>query len=535
MNKPAHTFKILVADKLADEGLEILSRQADVEMTNHPKWQAGELAAELGKYDGVIIRSGVKIKAPELEKPGRLKAIARAGVGVDNVDVEACSRRGIVVMNTPFGNTVTTAELAVAHLLAAARQIPQASASTKAGKWEKNRFMGMELTGKKAGVIGAGNIGAIVCDRLKGLHMAVYVYDPFISNERAEAMGVHKVDSVEALAEIVDVLSIHVPLVEATRNLIDAGILGRMKKGAILVNCARGGIVDEAALFEACASGHLRAAALDVYAEEPAKENPLFALDNVSCTPHIGASTTEAQENVAVQVAEQMADFLLQGTVRNAVNMPSLGEEEARLLSPYMLLCRRLGQLLGQILSPGYTGMAVHFEGQASGLNRKPLINAVLQGLLAESMEDVNAVNATVLAKERGINVSESASERAEPFFSRIRVELTGDAGSHSVAGTVFDGLRPRLISIDTCEVEMVPEGRMLFVQNYDRPGVVAGIGAALAAAGINIGDFRLGRNPDMASAIALVTVDSRPQTPVMEALRALPNIIDVRYLELKA
>ncbi len=526
--------KVWIADKMSERAVEVF-RARGIEVDYRPGLGADEQAAIAGGYDAIAVRSTTKLKGALLEAATRVRVIGRAGIGVDNVDVEACSRRGIVVMNTPFGNTVTTAELAIAHLLAAARQIPQASASTKAGKWEKNRFMGMELTGKKAGVIGAGNIGAIVCDRLKGLHMAVHVYDPFISNERAEAMGVHKVDSVEALAEIVDVLTIHVPLVDATRNLIDADILGRMKPGAILVNCARGGIVDEQALYAACQSGKLRAAALDVYAEEPAKENPLFALDNVSCTPHIGASTVEAQENVAVQVAEQMADFLLQGTVRNAVNMPSLSEEEGKLLSPYLLLCRRLGQLLGQILSPGYTRMTVHFEGQASGLNRKPLINGVLQGLLAESMEDVNAVNAMVLAKERGIAVSEAASDQAEPFLSRIRVELEGDTGRHSVAGTVFDGVRPRLVSIDASEVEMAPEGRMLFVQNYDRPGVVAGIGAALAAAGINIGDFRLGRNPDMASAIALVTVDSRPPAKVMETLRELPNIIDVRYLELKA
>ena len=526
--------KVLISDSLSDRAVEIF-RSRGIETDVKTGLKPDELIAIVGDYDGLAVRSATKVTPKVLEAANKLKVVGRAGIGVDNIDIDAASARGVVVMNTPFGNAITTAEHAIALMFALAREIPAADHSTQSGKWEKNRFMGMELTGKKAGVIGAGNIGAIVCDRLKGLHMAVYVYDPFISNERAEAMGVHKVDSVEALAEVVDVLTIHVPLVEATRNLIDADILKRMKPGAILVNCARGGIVDEQALFDACQSGRLRAAALDVYAEEPAKKNPLFALDNVSCTPHIGASTVEAQENVAVQVAEQMADFLLQGTVRNAVNMPSLGEEEARLLSPYLLLCRRLGQLLGQILSPGYTRMAVHFEGQASGLNRKPLINAVLQGLLAESMEDVNAVNAMVLAKERGIALSEAASERAEPFLSRIRVELEGDTGRHSVAGTVFDGVRPRLVSIDTSEVEMAPEGRMLFVQNYDRPGVVAGIGAALAAAGINIGDFRLGRNPDMASAIALVTVDSRPPAKVMEALRELPNIIDVRYLELEA
>lgn len=524
--------KVWIADKMSERAAQVL-RSRGIEADYRPGLSREEQLKIAADYDGIAVRSTTSLKGELLDAARRVRIIGRAGIGVDNIDVGTCSRRGIVVMNTPYGNTITTAELAVAHLLAAARQIPQANASTKAGKWEKSRFMGMELTGKKAGVIGAGNIGAIVCDRLKGLHMQVFVYDPFISNERAAAMNVTKVASVEELASEVDVLSVHVPLLDATRNMINADIIGRMKPGAILINCARGGIVDEQALFDACKSGHLRAAALDVFAKEPAYDSPLFTLDNVICTPHIGASTSEAQENVAVQIAEQMADYLLMGTVINAVNVPSLSEEEHKQLAPYLQLAQRLGEFIGQVMLPGYARVNVHLEGPVSGLNRKPLLNAVLQGLLSQSMEDVNAVNAGVLAKERGIEVSESARATSDHFNNLMRVEVEGDDGFRCASGTVFDGVRPRLVSIDTCEVEMVPAGRILFLENKDRPGVVAAIGAILAKENINIGDFRLGRQPAKETAISLVTVDSRPGPRVLEELAALPNMLTVRYLEL--
>ncbi len=524
--------RVWIADKMSERAVEVF-RLRGIDVDYKPGLTPEEQAAIAGDYDGIAVRSTTRLKGAVLDAAKRVRVIGRAGIGVDNIDVETCSRRGTVVMNTPFGNTITTAELAIAHLLAASRQISLASASTKAGKWEKNRFMGMELTGKRAGVIGAGNIGAIVCDRLKGLHMQVLVYDPFISNERADAMGVTKVDSVEALAEQVDVLTIHVPLLDSTRNLINADILARMRAGSILVNCARGGIVDEKALFDAVQSGHIRSAALDVYEQEPAAENPLFKLENVNCTPHIGASTSEAQENVAVQIAEQMADFLLLGTVTNAVNMPSMSEEERKLMAPYLELSGRLGQFIGQVMRPGYSQVTVHLEGHVSSLNRAPIVNAALQGLLSQSMEDVNLVNAHMVAKERGVEICESAREQTDHFNNLIRVEVKGDEGFRCVSGTVFDGVRPRLVSVDSCEIEMVPAGRMLFLENRDRPGVVASIGTTLAGAGINIADFRLGRNPDRESAIALVTVDSKPEEAVLQALGELPNIITARYVEL--
>ncbi|MDQ6959229.1 MAG: phosphoglycerate dehydrogenase [Mariprofundaceae bacterium] len=524
--------KVWIADKMSDRAVEVFKARG-IEVDYKPGLSDEEKIAIAGDYDGIAVRSSTTLKSALLDAAGRVKVIGRAGIGVDNIDVEACSRRGIVVMNTPFGNTITTAELAVAHIVAAARMIPQASASTRSGKWEKSRFMGMELTGKKAGVIGAGNIGAIVCDRLKGLRMAVYVYDPFISDERAAAMGVTKVETVAELAETVDMLTIHVPLLDATRNLINADILARMKKGSILVNCARGGIVDEKALYDACKSGHLRAAALDVFESEPARENPLFELDNVSFTPHIGASTDEAQENVAVQVAEQMSDYLLNGTVRNAVNMPSLSEEEQRLLAPYLLLAERMGRFIGQTMKPGYSRITTHFEGQAASINRKPLINSMLQGLLSQSMEEVNAVNAGMLAKDRGIEVAESARETPENFSTLIRLQVEGDEGTRCVSGTLFDETRPRFVSFDTCEVEIAPQGNLIFIQNEDRPGVIAAIGSILAEANINIGDFRLGRREDTSNAVALVQVDTSPDEDVLDKLASLPHIIMVRYAEL--
>jgi len=525
--------KVWIADKMSERALEVF-RARGLDVDYRPGLTDEEKLARAGDYDGIAVRSSTKLKGELLDAATRVKVIGRAGIGVDNVDVKSCSRRGIVVMNTPFGNTITTAELAIAHLLAAARQIPEASASTKAGKWEKNRFMGMELTGKKAGVIGAGNIGAIVCDRLKGLHMSVLVFDPSISADRAAAMGVTKVATVAELAEQVDVLTIHVPLLDATRNLINADILGRMKKGAILVNCARGGIVDEKALYEACKTGHLRAAALDVFEQEPATNNPLFELENISCTPHIGASTDEAQENVAVQVAEQMADFLLNGVVKNAVNVPAVSEEEHRLLSPYLTLGERLGRFMGQVVEPGYGKVDIHFEGQVASLNRKPVVNGILQGLLSQSMEDVNAVNATLLAKERGIEVSEVARDSSDHFNTLLRVVVHSDGGEFSVSGTVFDGVRPRIVSIDTCDVEIAPEGKLLYMRNKDRPGVVAAIGTILAGANINIGDFRLGRREDHEHAVSLVSVDSEPDDAIIATLAALPNMEAVRYLNLE-
>ena len=526
--------KVWIADKMSERAVEVF-RSRGIDVDYKPGLPVEEQIRIGGDYDAIAVRSSTTLKGELLDAAKNVKVIGRAGIGVDNIDVELCSRRGVVVMNTPFGNTITTAELAVAHIVAAARQIPQATASTRAGKWEKSKFMGMELTGKKAGVIGAGNIGAIVCDRLRGLHMSVYVYDPFISDERAAAMGVTKVATVPELASMVDILTLHVPLLDTTRNLINKDILQSMKKGSILVNCARGGIVDERALYEVCKSGHLRAAALDVYEQEPARENPLFELENISFTPHIGASTDEAQENVAVQIAEQMSDYLLAGSIHNAVNVPSLSEEEAATLRPFMGLAASMGQFMGQVMRPGYDKVTIRFAGKVSKLNRQPIINAALQGLLSQSMDDVNAVNVQTLFKDRGIAFEEVASDTADHFSSLIRLEVVGDEGWRCVSGTVFDGQTPRLVSMDNCELEIAPKGRLLFIENKDKPGVIASIGAVLAEANINIGDFRLGRREGKAEAIALISIDSEPGDEVISALESLESVTTVRYVDLEA
>ncbi|HID36365.1 MAG TPA: phosphoglycerate dehydrogenase [Ghiorsea sp.] len=525
--------KVWIADKMSERAVEVF-RSHGIEVDYKPGLSVEEQIKIAGDYDGIAVRSSTTLKGDLLAAAKNVKVIGRAGIGVDNIDVQTCSRRGVVVMNTPFGNTITTAELAIAHIVAAARQIPQATASTRAGKWEKAAFMGMELTGKKAGVIGAGNIGAIVCDRLKGLHMSVYVYDPFISDERASAMGVTKVDTVAELASMVDILTIHVPLIDATRNLVDFDVLKKMKKGSILVNCARGGIVDEDALYKVCKSGHLRAAALDVYTQEPAKANKLFALNNVTFTPHIGACSDEAQENVAVQVAEQMSDYLLTGSINNAVNVPSLSEEEANALAPFMGLASALGQFIGQVMRPGYDKVTIRFEGKVSKLNRPPLLNAILQGLLSHSMDEVNAVNVQMLAKERGIEVEEVSTEKSDHFSSLIRLIVEGDDGWRCVSGTVFDGINPRLVTIDECELELTPKGRLLFVENKDEPGAIADIASTLSDAGINIGDFRLGRREGKDEALALITIDSKPSAKVITTLESLKSVITVRHIHLE-
>ena len=525
--------RVWIADKLSEKALEVF-RARGIEAIYAPALSEEEKLRLVEDVDGIAVRSATKVKGELLARAKRLKVVGRAGIGVDNIDVETCSRRGIVVMNTPHGNAVTTAELAVAMICAAARMIPQANASTKAGKWEKQRFLGVELTGKTAGVIGAGNIGAIVCERLRGLGMQVIVYDPFISDERAEALGVEKVESLKVLVERADVITVHVPLTAQTRHLINGKLLAHVKPGAILVNCARGGVVDEKALAEALQTGRLRAAAVDVYeTEPPPADHPLLQLDNCICTPHIGASTVEAQENVAVQIAEQMADYLLLGVVRNAVNMPSLSEEERRRLAPFLRLARALGRFAGEALGPGYARVRIALEGDAARIQRRLVVHELLCGLLQGVMDEVNAVNAPMIARERGIVVEETAREESGSFRSLVRLSVEGDGGAIEVAGALFDGVRPRIVLVDGCELEAAPEGEIVFIRNRDRPGVIADVGRALAEAGINIADFRLGRRAPGGEAVALVRVDAAPSEEVLAKIAALPDILRVRRISL--
>ncbi len=525
--------KVLISDKLSPAAVEIF-RNRGVEVEVKPGLSPAELRAIIGGYDGLAIRSATKVTRELLEATERLRVVGRAGIGVDNVDVKSATARGVVVMNTPNGNAITTAEHAIAMLFALARQIPEASASTRAGKWEKNRFMGVELYAKVLGLIGCGNIGSIVANRAQGLHMRVIAYDPFLTESRALQLGVEKVELDELLTRA-DVISLHTPLTDATRNILSREAIAQTKPGVRIVNCARGGLIDERALADALRSGHVAGAALDVFEAEPAgADNPLFGLENVVCTPHLGAATAEAQENVALQVAEQMSDFLLTGAVTNAINMPSVTAEEAPRLRPYMELCRLLGGFAGQ-LTHAREGVirrvVIEYEGLAAGLNHRPLTAAALAGLMGPVMAGVNMVNAPHLARERGIDVAETVHDRPSEYQTLVRITVETPAQTRAVAGTLFAGSRPRIVEIKGIKVEADFGRHMLYVTNQDRPGFIGRFGATLADAGINIATFHLGRAEAGGDAICLVSVDESVPEPVLATVRGLPLVMQATGL----
>jgi D-3-phosphoglycerate dehydrogenase len=524
--------KVLIADKLSPAAIEIFrvrGIEADVKTGLAP----AELREIIGGYDGLAIRSATKVTKELLEAAPDLKVVGRAGIGVDNVDVKAATANGVVVMNTPFGNAITTAEHAIAMMFALARQLPEASASTKAGKWEKNRFLGVELTAKTLGLIGCGNIGSIVADRALGLKMKVLAYDPFLTDKRALELGIEKADLPTLFARA-DFITLHTPLVEGTRNIIDAAAISAMKPGVRIVNCARGGLVDEAALVEGLRSGHVAGAALDVFEVEPATENPLFAFDNVVCTPHLGAATTEAQENVALQVAEQMSDYLLTGAVTNAINLPAISAEDAPRVRPYMDLCRLLGAFAGQLTRAQdgvISRVSVEYEGAVAALNHRPLTAAALAGLMAPMITGANMVNAPVLARERGIEVAETVNDRQSEYQTLVRITVSTGNQDRSVSGTLFAGSRPRLVDIKGIPVEANFSRHMLYVTNQDKPGFIGRFGATLAGAGINIATFHLGRSEAGGDAICLVSVDEPVPEDVLAMVRTLPLVVQATSL----
>ena len=524
--------KVLISDKLSPASVEIF-RNRGIEVDVKTGLTPADLRAIIGEYDGLAIRSATKVTKELLDAAPNLKVVGRAGIGVDNVDVKSATARGVVVMNTPLGNTITTAEHAIAMMFSLARQIPEASASTKAGKWEKNRFMGVELTGKTLGLIGCGNIGSIVANRAIGLHMKVVSFDPYLSEKRALDLGVEKVE-LDALLARADFITLHTPLTDGTRNILSREALAKTRKGVRIINCARGGLLDEAALAEAIITGHVAGAALDVFETEPATESPLFALENVVCTPHLGAATAEAQENVALQVAEQMSDFLLTGAVSNAINMASVSAEDAPRLKPYMELCRLLGGFAGQMTQATegvIRRVVIEFEGLAAALNHRPLSAAVLAGLLSPLMEGVNMVNAPVAARERGIDVSETVHDRPSEYQTLVRVTVETDKMVRSVAGTLFAGARPRIVEIKGIKVEADFGRHMLYVTNQDKPGFIGRFGATLADAGINIATFHLGRSEEGGDAICLVSVDQDVPENVLAMVRALPLVVQAATL----
>ena len=515
--------KVLISDKMDPKAAEIF-RARGVEVDEITGKTPEELKAIIGQYDGLAIRSSTKVTKEILEAATNLKVVGRAGIGVDNVDIPAASAQGVVVMNTPFGNSITTAEHAVALMFALARQLPEADASTQAGKWEKNRFMGVELTGKTLGLIGAGNIGSIVADRALGLRMKVIAYDPFLTPERAIDMGVEKVE-LDALLARADFITLHTPLTDQTRNILSAENLAKTRKGVRIINCARGGLIDEVALKAGLESGHIAGAALDVFVEEPVKAHPLFGTPNFVSTPHLGASTSEAQVNVAIQVAEQMADFLVSGGVTNALNMPSLSAEEAPRLRPYMALAEKLGSLVGQLAHGALTGISIETEGAAAELNQKPITGAVLAGLMRVHSDTVNMVNAPFLAKERGMDVREVRRDREGDYHTLVRVTVSTQAGDRSVAGTLFGDASPRLVELFGIKVEADLAGPMLYVVNEDAPGFIGRLGSLLGEAKVNIGTFHLGRRSAGGEAVLLLSLDDPISPELIARVRTLPGV----------
>jgi len=528
----AHRPRVLVSDKLSETAVQIF-RDRGVEVDYLPDLgkDKDKLAEVIGGYDGLAIRSATKVTEKLLTVATNLKVIGRAGIGVDNVDIPAASKRGVIVMNTPFGNSVTTAEHAIALMFAVARQLPEASASTHAGKWEKNRFMGSELFNKTLGVIGAGNIGSIVCDRALGLKMKVLAYDPFLSEERAKTLGIHKVEIDDLLARA-DFITLHVPLTDKTRNILSAEALARTKKGVRIINCARGGLVDETALAEAIKAGHVAGAGLDVFAVEPATESPLFNLPGVVVTPHLGASTTEAQENVAIQVAEQMADYLLTGAVQNALNMPSVSAEEAFIMGPWIKLAGHLGDFAGQLTDEPVRAINVLYDGVAATMNLRALDCAVIAGVMKAANPDVNLVSAPVVAKERGVQLSTTTQEKTGVFDGYIKLTVVTDRRERSVAGTVFSDGKPRFIQIKGITIDAEVGAHMLYTTNEDVPGIIGLLGNTMGKSGVNIANFTLGRSGPGQDAIALLYLDQAIDPKVVETLRNTGMFKQVRPMQ---
>jgi D-3-phosphoglycerate dehydrogenase len=524
--------KVLISDSLSEAAVQIFKdRGIDVDFQPTLGKDKDKLAEIIGNYDGLAIRSATKATEKIIAAATNLKVIGRAGIGTDNIDKDAASKKGVIVMNTPFGNMITTAEHAIAMMFAVARQIPEASASTHAGKWEKSKFMGVELTGKTLGVIGAGNIGGIVCDRARGLKMKVVAYDPFLGEEKAAKMGVEKVELEELLARA-DFITLHVPFTEQTANILSRENLAKTKKGVRIINCARGGLVDEEALADMLKSGHVAGAAFDVFKQEPATENPLFDLPNVVCTPHLGAATTEAQENVALQVAEQMSDYLLTGAVTNALNMPSVTAEEALTMGPWLKLAGHLGAFTGQMTDEPIKAINILYDGVVSDMNLDALNCGVVAGIMKRANPDVNMVSAPVVAKEKGIQISTTNQDKSGTFDGYIKVTVVTDKRERSIAGTVFSDGKPRFIQIKGINIDAEVGRHMVYTTNEDVPGIIGTLGQTMGVNGVNIANFTLGRADVKGEAIALLYVDAPVPATAVKQLHETGLFTQVKLLE---
>jgi D-3-phosphoglycerate dehydrogenase / 2-oxoglutarate reductase len=526
-------MKVLVSDNLSEVGVRIFEDAPDIEVDVNTGLTPEELKGIIGQYDGLVIRSATKVTADIIDAAKNLKVVGRAGIGLDNVDIPEASKRGIVVMNTPEGNTITTAEHTMAMIMAVSRNIPQATASLKEGKWEKKKLQGRELYNKTLGLIGAGHIGRIVAERAKGLKMKVIVYDPYIKPDAVEKLDLEPV-SFEELLSRADYLTVHTPKTEETANLINRGAIAKMKKGAYIINCARGGIVNEDDVYEALESGHLGGAAFDVFSSEPPGKMKLMELGNFICTPHLGASTREAQDNVARDVAEQIVAYLLHGSVKNAVNVPSISEELMTILRPYVTLVERMGSLQAQLGESAIVELQVNYSGKVVEYDVEPLTTAALKGLLTPILtDDVNFVNARVIAENRGIKVVESKSSTSEDFGSLINMRVKTLEGENIVSGTIFGKTLPRILRINDFYLEAIPEGHNLLIQNDDSPGVIGRIGTTLGRYGVNISRMQVGEQKKKKQNVIFLATSSVVSDEALEALRGLENVYMVRRIEL--
>ncbi len=525
-NHETHMPRVLISDALSPAAVQIFKdRGVAVDFQPDLGKDKDKLAQVIGEYDGLAIRSATKVTAKILEQAKNLKVIGRAGIGVDNVEIPAATSKGVIVMNTPFGNSITTAEHAIAMMFALAREILQADASTQAGKWEKNRFMGVELTGKTLGVIGCGNIGSIVANRAIGLHMKVIAFDPYLTPERAQGLGVEKVE-LDELLHRADIITLHTPLTEKTKNILSAENIARTKKGVRIINCARGGLVDETALRSALDAGHVAGAAFDVFTEEPATRNPLFGHPNVICTPHLGAATSEAQENVALQVAEQLSNYLLQGAIENAVNFPSITAEEAPRLRPFVALVEKLGSFLGQLTEAPIKGIRIEYEGAVAEMNTRALTSAAVTGVLRPFLQDINMVSAPIVARERGVMVEEVKRDNAaRDYDSFVRIIVDAEDMPRHAGGTVLQDGKPRVTEIRHIAVDAVFAPNMIYVRNADQPGFIGAFGSLLGEAGVNIATFNLGRDRPGGDAICFVSVDQPVSDDLLRRIEEIPQV----------
>ncbi|MCC6543421.1 MAG: phosphoglycerate dehydrogenase [Nitrospirae bacterium] len=526
-------MRVLVSDSISDKGVEIL-RNAGLTVDVKTKLSPSELINIIGEYEGLVVRSATKVTSDVVNAAKKLKVVGRAGAGLDNIDVPASTKKGVVVMNTPGGNTVTTAEHAIAMLLSLVRLIPQATASTKGGKWEKNKFTGQEFFNKTLGIVGMGRVGGHVAKLGQGLLMNVLAFDPYLTQENAQKMGV-ELASLDEIYSRSDFITIHTPLTAETKNLISTEAINKMKDGVLIVNCARGGIVDETALYDGLKSNKIGGAAFDVFVQEPVDaQNPLLSLDNFVCTPHLGASTTEAQENVALAIAEQIVDYLTKGVIRNAANFPSVSPDVLPKLQPYIALAEKLGAFQASISEGAIEKVSIEYRGKVAELSTAPLTIAALKGLLTPILEDsVNYVNAPIIAQERGIGVEESKNRDAGDYISLITIKVKTNTGLNEARGALFSRRDPRIIEINGYPLEVVPEGYMIVLSNVDKPGVVGNIGSILGQQNINIARMQFGRDVPGGKVLSVISIDSPVSPELLAQMQKLPNVLSVKQIKL--